>query len=472
MKIHLHTIGCRLNQAEIETMARQFQAGGHDIVGDAAEADTIIFNTCAVTAEAARDARHLTRRFNRANGSAQIVLTGCYATLAPEVAAALPGVGRVVGNDDKARLPLLLDPTLALVADGDVPAERLYEVEPIAREAQPGSFGRTRGFVKVQDGCDNRCTFCVTTVARGAGRSRPLADVGAEVGRFTAAGYGEVVLPGVHLGSYGRDLGRPAGLRELVAALLANTDIPRVRLSSLEPWEIASGFFELWANPRLMPHLHLPLQSGSDRVLRRMARRTSRAEFRALVDEARACIPDLSVSTDIIGGFPGETEAEFAETLEYAAALDFSRIHAFSYSPRPGTAAARMPGQLPGPVRRERTGQLIALGEQLSLAFHQQYEGETRPVLWETVTGANPDGLLWSGYTDNYIRVTAVGPSDLMRRVTMVRLGEARAEGMDGVIVPLSGNGYRLDQLLDQITAKVVHKEIDWGVAIGREDES
>lgn len=427
MKIHLHTIGCRLNQAEIETMARQLQAGGHAIVHDAAEADTIILNTCAVTAEAARDARHLTRRFNRANESAQIVLTGCYATLAPDVAAALPGVGRVVANDDKERLPLLLDPALP----ADAP---LFDREPIAREAQPGSYGRTRGFIKVQDGCDNRCTFCVTTVARGAGRSRPLPDIVAEVERFATAGYGEVVLTGVHLGSYGRDLGRSEGLRELVAALLEHTDIPRIRLSSLEPWEIAEGFFRLWENPRLMPHLHLPLQSGSDRVLRRMARRTSRADFRALVDEARAHIPDLSVSTDIICGFPGETEADFAETLEYAEATGFSRIHAFSYSPRPGTAAARMAGQLPGPVKRERTGRLIALGEQLSLAFHRRYEGATRPVLWETATGANADGLLWAGYTDNYIRVSAAGPPDLMRRETPVLLGDPRSDGMNGTI--------------------------------------
>ena len=411
-------------------MARQLQAGGHVIVGDAAEADAIILNTCAVTAEAARDARHLTRRFNRANESAQIVLTGCYATLAPDVVAALPGVGRVVANDDKERLPLLLDPTLI-----DVAAEHLYDSEPIAREAQPGSFGRTRGFVKVQDGCDNRCTFCVTTIARGAGRSRHLADVVAEVQRSAAAGYGEVVLTGVHLGSYGRDLGRPAGLRELVAALVAHTDIPRIRLSSLEPWEIADGFFRLLDDPRLMPHLHLPLQSGSDRVLRRMARRTSRAAFRALVDDARAHIADLSISTDVICGFPGEMDDEFAETLEYVETIGFTRIHAFSYSPRPGTAAARMPEQVPGPLRRERTTRLIALGEQLSLALHRRYEGATRPVLWETATGAEADGLRWACYTDNYIRVAAVGPADLMRRETLAQLRDARADGMSGAIV-------------------------------------
>jgi threonylcarbamoyladenosine tRNA methylthiotransferase MtaB len=428
MKIHLHTIGCRLNQAEIEAMGRQLIAGGHEIIDDAADADTIILNTCAVTAEAARDARRLTRRFHRANEEAEIVLTGCYATLAPDAVAALPGVRRVVGNADKERLPVLLDS--ALPADAPV-----FDREPLARGAQPGSFGRARGFVKVQDGCDNRCTFCVTTIARGAGRSRPLADVVTEVQRFAAAGYSEVVLTGVHLGSYGRDLGRPDGLREMVAALLTHTDIPRLRLSSLEPWEVSGGFFQLWANSRLLPHLHLPLQSGSDGVLRRMARRTSRAAFRALVAEARAHIPDLNLTTDLIAGFPGETADDHAATMAYVEHIGFGRLHVFSYSPRPGTAAARMPDQLPEPVRRERTAELIALGEQLSEDFHQRYVNTTRPVLWEGVVGAMPDGLRWAGYTDNYIRVTAIGSDDLMRRVTPTRLDDPRPDGMSGVIV-------------------------------------
>ena len=427
MKIHLHTIGCRLNQAEIETMARQLAAGGHAIAADAAEADTVILNTCAVTAEAARDARNLTRRFARANPAAEIVLTGCYATLAPDELAALPGVARVVGNADKARIPLLLDPALP----ADAP---LFDREPLARETAAGSVGRTRGFIKVQDGCDNRCTFCVTTIARGEAVSRPLAEVVAEVQSFAAAGYREVVLSGIHLGSYGRDLGRPAGLRELVAALLADTDVERIRLSSLEPWDVAPNFFDLWRNPRLLPHLHLPLQAGSDRVLRRMARRTTRAAFRALADEARAAIPDLNLSTDLIAGFPGETDEEFGETLEYVESLAFGRLHVFSYSPRPGTAAARMAGQVAGPVKKARAAQLIALGERLSTAFHARYHSATRPVLWEVAAGAEPDGLRWVGYSDNYIRVTAVGPADLMNRVTPVRLSGPRADGMTGVI--------------------------------------
>jgi len=274
----------------------------------------------------------------------------------------------------------------------------------------------------------------VTTIARGPGHSRPLAEVVAEVQSFAAAGYREVVLSGVHLGSYGRDLDQTTGLRDLVAALLADTDVPRIRLSSLEPWDVAPGFFRLWANPRLLPHLHLPLQAGSDRVLRRMARRTTRAAFRALAAEARAAIPDLNLSTDLIAGFPGETEDEAADTLAYVEEIAFGRLHVFGYSPRPGTAAARMDGQIPGQVKKARTARLIALGERLSVAFHSRYDGATRPVLWEMVTGAEPEGLRWVGYSDNYIRVTGVGPADLMNRVTHTLLSEPRPDGMRGVI--------------------------------------
>ncbi len=429
MRVHLHTIGCRLNQSEIETLGRRLARAGHALVDDAAQADTVILNTCAVTAEAARDARNLTRRFHRANAEAEIVVTGCYATLAPDDIRVLPGVSAVVGNADKDAIPTLLDPSAATAE----PLPR-FDLEPLSRETGPGTTGRTRGFIKVQDGCDNRCTFCVTTIARGDGHSRALGDVVAEVAAFAEAGYREVVLTGVHLGSYGRDLGRPSGLRELVEALLVHTGIPRLRLSSLEPWDIAPGFFDLWADSRLLPHLHLPLQSGSDRILRRMARRTSRAGFSAFVAEARGAIPDLHLSTDLIVGFPGETEAEFVESMELVETLGFGRLHVFSYSPRPGTAAARMPGQVPGPLKKERAARMIALGERLAGDYHARYEGAVRPVLWEQATGAEPDGLRWAGYTDNYIRVTAVGPVDLMNRVTPTRLSDPRPDGMRGRI--------------------------------------
>ena len=436
MKVYLHSIGCRLNHSEIETMARQLLAAGHEIVPDAANAEKVIMNTCAVTAEAARDARSLTRRIHKQNETAEIVLTGCYATIAPDELAQIAGVGRVVINKNKSQLVQMLDPQVRI----DLP---IFDQEPIMREYLAGSMGaHTRAFIKVQDGCNNKCTFCVTTIARGAGNSRHLGDVVAEIQAFAAASYQEAVLSGVHLGSYGHDLGNKAGLKELVQVILDHTDMPRLRLSSLEPWDIAPNFFALWQNPRLLPHLHMPLQSGSDHILRRMARRTSRNSFRELITAARAHIPHLNLSSDIIVGFPGETEAHFQESLDFVEEISFSRLHVFSYSPRPGTAAAKMPDQIHGPAKKERTQRMIELGKSLSHNFHRQYVGSTMPVLWETATsaalsagvGANGDGLRWVGYTDNYIRVQAVGPSDLFNRVTQTQLTAASADGLIGTI--------------------------------------
>ncbi len=427
MKVYLNSIGCRLNHSEIETMARQLLAAGHEIVDDPALAEKVVINTCAVTSQAARDARSQTRRIHRQNPAADIWLTGCYATIAPHELAKVQGTGRVIVNEQKSQLVQLIDPTID-------PNQPIYEREPVLRQFLAGNVGHTRAFIKVQDGCDNRCTFCVTTVARGAGQSRHLGDVVAEIQGLVAAGYQEAVLTGVHLGSYGHDLGNAAGLRDLVQAILTHTDIPRLRLSSLEPWDLAPNFFTLWENPRLLPHLHMPLQSGSDKILKRMARRTSQADFRQLVQAARAHIPDLNLSTDLIVGFPGETEADFAESLAYVEEMAFARLHVFSYSPRPETAAAKFSGQVRGDVKKERAGRMIALGEQMSLAFHERFVGQTLNVLWETNTGADPDGLRWVGYTDNYIRIQAHGPSDLFNRITPTHILSAQTDGAMGLI--------------------------------------
>ncbi|MFW5941359.1 MAG: tRNA (N(6)-L-threonylcarbamoyladenosine(37)-C(2))-methylthiotransferase MtaB [Chloroflexota bacterium] len=427
MKVFLDSIGCRLNQSEIETMARQLLAAGHEIVEEAAQADKVILNTCAVTRAATRTARNRTRRFHRDNQAAEILLTGCYATVAPEALQRVQGAGRIVPNKDKERLVQLIDPR----AGEDLP---VFDREPILRGFLGSETGNTRAFIKVQDGCDNRCTFCITTVARGDGRSRHLGDVVREIQALTEAGYQEAVLTGVHLGSYGHDLDNDVGLRELVTAILIYTDIPRLRLSSLEPWDIEPAFFELWQDERLLPHLHLPLQSGSDRILRLMARRTRRDSFRRLAQAARDTIPDLNLSTDIITGFPSESEADFEQSLDFVREVGFSRLHVFTYSARPGTAAAKMGDQVPKKERKERTRRMIELGDALSLAFHRQYEGQTRDVLWETTAGADDNGLRWVGYTDNYIRVQGYGPADLFNRVTPTRLQNARENGLDGVL--------------------------------------
>ncbi len=432
MKIYLHSIGCRLNQSEIETLGRQLLAAGHELVGETAVADKIIVNTCAVTTAAASDARKFTRRTHRQNKNAEILLTGCYATIAPDALAQVEGAGRIVLNKDKDGLIRLIDPSAKKTA--------VYDQEPILRQflnrtAGGLQTGNTRAFIKVQDGCDNTCTFCITTAARGDGVSRHLGDIVAEIGALTAAGYQEAVLTGVHLGSYGRDLGDGADLGGLIRAILEHTAIPRLRISSLEPWEVADDFFDLWQNPRLLPHLHMPLQSGSDKILRRMARRTSRASFHALARTARTAIPHLNLTTDIIVGFPNETDEDFQASLDFVREIGFGRLHAFTYSQRPGTVAAKMSHQIDGTLKKERVRRMLALGQKLSTAFHQQYVGQTLTVLWENSNGASPEGLRWAGYTDNYIRVHAIGGADLFNKITQVQITEATADGVMGKII-------------------------------------
>jgi threonylcarbamoyladenosine tRNA methylthiotransferase MtaB len=292
----------------------------------------------------------------------------------------------------------------------------------MARQALLGAGGRTRAFLKVQDGCDRHCTFCITRVARGKGRSRPLAEIVAEAQMLTAHGYQELVLTGVHLGSYGHDLGQRDALLHLLRALLSDTDVPRLRLSSLEPWGLPRDLFTLWEDRRLCRHLHLPLQSGCDATLKRMARRTSQAAFRALIAEIRAVMPDAAIATDVIVGFPGETDEEFAISRAFIEEIDFAALHVFRYSLREGTPAARMPNQVPEATKRARAETLIALGEQRARRFAERFIGRARPVLWEAVSGATPQGFLNNGYTDNFLRVRCTVPRVLSNTITDARL--------------------------------------------------
>ncbi|MBN1310165.1 MAG: tRNA (N(6)-L-threonylcarbamoyladenosine(37)-C(2))-methylthiotransferase MtaB [Anaerolineae bacterium] len=424
-RIFLDFVGCRLNEAEIEQMARRFAGRGDVITNNVAEADVIVLNTCAVTKEAARKSRQMIAQAGRANPQAAIVATGCYAELAPERLSHLPGVTQVIGNRQK-------DNLIDLVSEDSAP---FYEREPLAREIlKPGSLGRTRAFVKVQDGCDNRCTFCITTVLRGKGRSRSPDAIIEEINLLAGAGYQEIVLTGVHLGSYGHDLGQLHGLRELVEALLSQTNVSRLRLSSLEPWDLDAGFFDLWADPRLCPHIHLPLQSGCDATLRRMARRTTQEAFAALVTAARARISDLAITADIIVGFPGETQAEFAESLAFVEAMGFARLHVFTYSSRPGTAAARMPNHVPKAIKKERSAHMLALSKRLWMVYQQEQIGRVYDVLWESAYRATPDGYIWSGLTGNYLRVFTTTSEMLNNTITPARLTGLTGDGLRAVV--------------------------------------
>jgi threonylcarbamoyladenosine tRNA methylthiotransferase MtaB len=415
MNVYLQSLGCRLNQSELDSLACQFVSAGHAVVSDPVLADVCLVNTCAVTAEAERKSRHRTRALARANPKARIAVLGCYATLSPQRCASLPGVAWVVSNEEKERTLDIVAPT--------APVSR--------REKKENSHFRTRAFVKVQDGCDNHCTYCIVRSLRGPGRSRPVADVVAQMQSLVEDGCQEAVLTGVNLGAYGRDLGLSNGLAVLITTLLAHTDLPRLRLSSLEPWDLGETFFELWENPRLCRQLHLPLQAGCDETLRRMGRRITTTEFAKLVRDARAAVPDLAVTTDIIVGFPGEDEANFRTSCDFVAATEFARLHVFPYSPRPGTPAARLPNQVRREIRAARARAMRELGDGQTLRFRQRFVGREMAVLWEQ---KRRDGL-WTGLTDNYLRVAARAECDLHNQITATQLLATQNGYMVGEVI-------------------------------------
>jgi len=444
MRIYLDQIGCRLNYSENHTLAGRLRAAGHQTVCTPEEAQVIVFNTCAVTADAGRKSRKQIRKLHKLNPNARIAATGCWTTLAMSEAAALPGVALVADNHEKELLHTLLEPWSAELDDPADVARMQPSGTPFEFVTAPETrTARTRAFIKVQDGCNNKCTFCIVTVARGESRSRSTAEIVAEVQQFVDEGVQEAVLTGVHLGSYGRDLQRsPTDLKELTNALLMDTDITRLRLSSLEPWELADGFFDLWGKwpDRLCPHLHLPLQVGTDAQLRRMARRCTQDSFRGLVRDARSSISDVIITTDLIVGFPGETEADFAEGMEFVEEMRFAHAHIFPFSARAGTTAAQYANQLTNAVKKERSARMHALVEERGRAERQHFVGSTRSVLWEgegQPTDDEPGRLLWTGLTDNYLRVMASAPAevDLRNRITPVRLAELNGDTLFGELM-------------------------------------
>ncbi|MFN3309340.1 MAG: MiaB/RimO family radical SAM methylthiotransferase [Anaerolineales bacterium] len=428
-RVYLDMVGCRLNQSELESFARQFRAAGYTLVETPEGADWVVINTCTVTAAADADSRAKARQAHRA-GAKQIALTGCWATLHPSEAQALPGVTHVIPNDQKESLVGQLT--------------ELYDLEPLEREPLPGSRHRTRAFIKVQDGCDNHCTFCVTRLARGHSRSRPirdvLADIRAALGEDKGALDGtafarEIVLSGVHLGSWGQDFTPPLHLRHLIQAILQECDVPRLRLSSLEPWDLDERFFRLWENPRLCRHLHLPLQSGCAETLRRMARKTTPQEYARLIETARALIPDLAITTDIIVGFPGEDANEFAQSLAFIEQMGFAGGHVFAFSARPGTAAARLSAQVPPALRKQRSQQVRKILAASAYAYRRNFLGKTVRVLWETAQGDALHGWWLGGLSDNYLRVQALSPQPLTNQLSEVRITTLMGEEMSGILL-------------------------------------
>jgi threonylcarbamoyladenosine tRNA methylthiotransferase MtaB len=346
------------------------------------------------------------------------VVSGCYASLEPEQAAATLGVDLLVPNVDKDRLAEIADKELALGA-----------MPNLAIEDDESSLlmrGRQRAFIKVQDGCRYRCTYCIVTEARGDERSRPAQDVIDEINGHHQQGIREVVLTGVHIGGYGSDNGE--SLYQLIQSVLANTDVPRLRIGSVEPWDLGDNFWSLFDNPRFQPHLHLPLQSGSDTVLRRMARRCKTEEFRSLVEQARAQVKDFNVTSDIIVGFPGETDHEWRETMAYVESIGFAHLHIFPFSARAGAKAARLPNPVAPPVKKQRVGELHELAQRMKRQTLARFVGRRFPVLLENCVRQDDKAhKLWYGYTPNFLHVsTPVNSEQAMQN----RIVEAYIEGI------------------------------------------
>ncbi len=409
MQIHLKTLGCRLNEAELESWAQQFESKGHSLVTEPESADLLVINTCAVTQEAVKKSRQLIRKTHRNNPKAKLVVSGCYASLDETLQKDISSIDLIINNSNKDNL---VNITLNELSFDSMPA---ISTEP--GEAAIFKRGRNRAFIKVQDGCRYRCTFCIVTVARGDERSRKEKEIIDEINQIHEQGVQEIVLTGVHVGGYGSDI--DSSLHQLIQNILKNTDIPRIRLASVEPWDLPENFFDLFKNKRLMPHMHLPLQSGSDSVLRRMARRCKSNDFRNLIKQARAEIENFNVTTDIIVGFPGETDSEWRESCDFIQEIEFSHIHIFTYSVREGTRAASLPNQVAPEIKKKRSRELHELAKSMRNDFLSRQLGETHPVLWE-----NQNNSRWNGYTDNFLRVELNNSTsvNLENQISNVRL--------------------------------------------------
>jgi threonylcarbamoyladenosine tRNA methylthiotransferase MtaB len=434
---YVMNFGCRATQADGAAIEEQLRTRGLWSASAPDQAGLVVLNTCTVTAAADQDARAAVRRIHRRNPKARILVTGCYAQRAPEEVAALPGVTWVVGNSHKHELasialpaassfvPLAQLAAAASIHIGDIFAH----TELLAAPVFSAGDDRTRPNLKVQDGCDNRCSFCVIPSVRGQSRSLPLDRVLREVNALVAAGYREIVISGINLGRWGRDLpGQPAHFTDLLRALLQKTAIEKLRISSVEPMDWSDELIALAASsPRVAKHAHVPLQSGSDAVLRRMHRKYRPWHYQEKIGKIRAAMPGAAIGADVMVAFPGETEAEFEETHRLVEALPFTYLHVFTYSARPGTPAAAMPKQVPLPLARERSRVLRELAAQKLRAFAQSFVGGAV----EAITLASGGDDFTEALTDNYLKLRLAGryPANYWHRV---RVERANAEILTG----------------------------------------
>lgn len=432
------TLGCKVNQFETEVMEGLFKAQGYKVVNFDEQADVYVVNTCSVTNLGEKKSRQLIRRANRLNPQAIIAVAGCYSQVSPEQVAKIAGVDVIVGTQDRARIVELVEKaatnnkTVQVNAVTDIMQAKEFEDIPLF--SLPG---RTRAFLKIQEGCTNFCTYCIIPYARGPLRSRPLTSIAAETDKLVTAGFSEIVLTGIHLGAFGRDLSGDNKEITLVNAIetvlkVGGTKLKRLRLGSLESIEVSDQLIRLMqTDNRFCQHLHLPLQSGDDSVLKAMNRHYTTDQYRELIDSIKKRVPNIAITTDVIVGFPGETEGMFKNTLAFIKTVDFAKIHVFPYSRRTGTPAAKFPEQMTETEKKRRAQILQQLADRQTKNYQQLFIGQNLDVLFES---SESEGTI-SGLTANYIRVYATGAQEYLGEIRNVRLERTCQDGLWGQIL-------------------------------------
>ncbi|GAA5344538.1 tRNA (N(6)-L-threonylcarbamoyladenosine(37)-C(2))-methylthiotransferase MtaB [Planifilum fimeticola] len=432
--VAFHTLGCKVNAYETEAIWQLFKRAGYERVDFDRKADVYVINTCTVTNTGDKKSRQVIRRAIRRNPDAVIAVTGCYAQTSPAEVMAIPGVDIVVGTQGRERL-------LEYVEQYQRERQPINAVKNIMKTREfeeldvPTFSDRTRASLKIQEGCNNFCTFCIIPWARGLLRSRKPENVLKQARQLVEAGYKEIVLTGIHTGGYGEDL-EDYSLADLLWDLDKIDGLKRIRISSIEASQIDERILEVMnTSEKMCRHLHIPLQAGDDEVLKRMRRKYTVDEYRKKIERIREAMPQVAITTDVIVGFPGETDEQFENTFRLIEEIQFAELHVFPYSKRTGTPAARMENQVPDPVKQERVRRLIRLSERLSLEYARRFVGDVLDVIPERPYKEEPGSGLYTGYSDNYLQLVFPGNEQLVGKVCRVRLDEPGSEVCRGTFV-------------------------------------
>ena len=427
-KVAFHTLGCKVNQYETEAMEKMFEDKGYAIVREDEVADVYVINTCTVTNLSDRKSRQFIRRVKKINDDSIVAVVGCYSQVASEEVESIEGVDVIIGTSDRNRIVELCEKAKA--EEEQINIVRSIKTYDEFEEINVDDIkSMTRAYIKIQDGCNQFCSYCIIPYARGPIRSRHTYDIIEETEKLEQAGFKEIILTGIHVASYGKDLG-DIRLDSVIKEIAKVEGIERIRLSSVEPNLITEEFMKVLVDShKVCDHFHLSLQSGSDEILKKMNRRYTTTEYREKVELIRKYMPNAGITTDIIVGFPGETEENFEETLGFVKDIEFSRIHVFKYSPRKGTPASKFENQVHGSLKSQRSERLIELGDELIRKFNSRFMGSTMDVLFEEINNG-----YYEGYTTNYIRVKATSDKDIIGQLVNVDIIDGEGEYLRGSI--------------------------------------